>query len=500
MNYKHPLSLILFFLSFISCINTNSEVFNDNSQNDLIIKSDVLNSSFKGNGVQWGGYDLIESWTGNTTLSENDWTKLFKRVRFMQPPLMRIMVTAGWNYSIDNQYIPTKSDPVLCKILSFCQEEGITVIIGEWGHTGGKSIDQAWLENSVRFFDWLINTKGFSCIRYFNMVNEPNGDWSSTKGDYALWKTLINQFHAKLVEKGLDSKITIIGPDVAVWNTGLTSWINNATADLAGKIGTYDIHTYPNESEVRDGTYSKMVKAYRDEVPASKEILMTELGFKYAATSILGKQNLQRIAADKYASDDSNMFVYDAFYGIDMADAMIQNMLAGYGGNILWDLDDAMYNVGGAGSTKLKRWGFWNILGTEKFENPSDENIRPWFYTASLLSRYFPRGSKIYSMSLPNKYGLRAVAGEIKGKYSIAIVNSHTVSYSVDLKMENGKELKDLRVYNYQSGVGKNFTGKIDQDGFAQPESTSQTFNLANGAANVLAIPAKSFCLITNID
>lgn len=471
-----------------------------NTRNDLVIKSAIITQSFIGNGAQWGGYDILSSWTGSPTLSNTDWDKLFKRVRFMRPPLMRIMVTGGWNYLVNNQFDPTNSDPVLIKILDFCQAEGISVMLGEWGHTGGTTIDADWLGKSSRFLEWLVLTKNYTCIKYFNMVNEPNGDWSSINGNYQLWRTLIEQFHAKLIENGLASKIMIIGPDIAIWNKNSTAWVSNANSDLGSKLGACDIHTYPNEEEVRNGSYRGMVKAYRDAAPASKEMVMGELGFKYVTSSVLSNQNLQRIAADKYASDDSNMFVYDAFYGIDIADAMIQNMLAGYAGNILWDLDDAMYNVGGANSTKLKRWGFWNILGSEKFEKSADEDIRPWFYTASLLCRYFPQGTTIHEIGLPDKLGLRAIAGEKNGKYSIAIVNSGKVMYSVDLKMEAGILLQNLKVYKFVSGDGSAFTANVSPEGFAQPLTTGQVFHLTNGESEKLEIPAQSFYLITNLD
>ena len=500
-NLKRLLLLATIFLSCISCGESNNpEISGADLRNDLVIKTEVLNQSFTGNGVQWGGYDMLNSWTGSPTLSESDWNKLFVRIQFMRPPLVRIMVSVGWNYVVDDKFTPAKSEPVLLKILDFCQKEGITVMFGEWGHNGGTDIDQTWLENSAKFIEWLVNTKGYRCIKYFNMVNEPNGDWSSINGNYQLWKRLIEQFHAKLAEKGVDSKIKLIGPDVAVWSTNLTSWVSNASVDLGAKIGAYDIHTYPKETEVRDGSYQKMVKVYRDVAPASKEMLMGELGFKYDASSELGKLNTQRIAADKYASDDSNMSVYDAFYGIDMADAVIQNMRAGYGGSILWDLDDAMYNKGALGATTLKRWGFWNILGAEKFGNPDDENIRPWFYPLSLMCRYFPKESKIYQVTLPDKVGLRAIAGEKDGKYTIAIVNSHTVSYSVNLRMENGITISNAKIYNYQSGKNAAFTGALDANGFAKPETTNATIDLQGDALKQLTIPGQSFYLITNMD
>ena len=500
MDLKQLLLFAIIFMFCTSCSKSDTVSPIEDSRNDLVIKSEVITSSFVGNGVQWGGYDNLNSWTGSPTLSENDWNTLFQRIRFMRPPLVRIMVSDGWNYIIDNQFNPSKSEAVLLKILDFCQQEDISVMFGEWGHRGGTEIDQEWLENSATFIEWLVNTKGYSCIKYFNMVNEPNGNWSTINGNYSLWKTLIEQFHAKLVAKNIDSKIKLIGPDIAIWNTSLTSWISNTHTDLASQISAFDIHTYPNETEVRDGSYQKMVQTYRNAAPSSKEMLMGELGFKYAASSELGKLNAQRIKADKYTSDDSNMFIYDAFYGIDMADAVIQNMRAGYAGNILWDLDDAMYNFPSNGSEKLKRWGFWNILGSEKFENPNDENIRPWFYTMSLMCRYFPKGTKIHSVDLPDKVGLRAVAGEKDGKYTIAIVNSHTVSYSVNLRMENGIEISNAKIYKYQSGKNEAFTGAVDSNGFAKVEISGETIRLTGDAFRKMEIPAQSFFLITNMD
>ena len=467
---------------------------------DITIRNSIITQSFVGNGVQWGGYDILQSWTGNPTLTETDWTTLFQRVRFMHPPLVRIMVDAGWNYLTYDSFDPSKSEHVLFKILDFCQAEGISVMLGEWGHHEGTTIDQAWLENSAKFIAYLLNTKNYTCISYFNMVNEPNGDWSSMNGNYALWESLIDQFQAKLVEKGISSKIKIIGPDIAVWDANLTSWVINSKLDLGDKIGAYDIHTYPTETEVREGTYKNMVKAYKNVSPPSKEILMTELGFKYASVSTLGQQNAQRIANDPFASTDCNMFVYDAFYGIDMADAMIQNMLAGYAGCILWDLDDAMYNIDGGSSTKLKRWGFWNILGSEKFGNPADENIRPWFYPASLLCKYFPQGTSIHDVALPDKKGLRAIEGEKNGKYTIAIVNSNFTNYEISLKMENGVTLSAVNFYKYSAGTGAVFSGKKDANGFALPEETNTTLDLKDGKAKTLTLPAQSFFLFTSMD
>jgi hypothetical protein len=496
---KNIILVLLAILFLVSCKKVPDPPVID-TKNDLTIKTAVITQSFVGNGPQWGGYDVLQTWTGSPTLSEADWNMLYQRVRFMRPPLVRIMIDQGWNYLVNGKYNPSKSDAVLIKILDFCEAESITVMFGEWGHQGGITIDAAWLENSSKFIQYLLTTKNYTCIKYFNMVNEPNGDWSSINGNYSLWKSLIEQFHAKLVEKGIASRIKIIGPDIAIWDANLTSWVSNTNFDLGDKVGAYDIHTYPSETDVREGKYKNTVKAYKNAAPPAKEMLMGELGFKYSSTSTLGIENAKRIANDQYASSDCNMFVYDAFYGIDMADAVIQNMLAGYAGSILWNLDDAMYNIDGGGSTKLKRWGFWNSLGSEKFGNAADENVRPWFYTMSLICKYFPQGTKIYDVTLPDKKGLRAIAGEKNGKYTIAIVNSNFASYEINLKMESGATITAVNSYKYVSGTGAAFTGKKDSNGFALPEETNITLDFKAGNSKTISISGQSFLLFTNME
>lgn len=489
------LTLIL-FICITSC-DSKSDNEKPDSRDDLVVTTEVINQSFVGNGVQWGGYDNIYNWTGNTSLSEEDWNTLFARMKYMRAPLVRIMVSSGWNYMVNNQFDPSKSEGVLFKILDFCQKENIAVMFGEWGHSGGTSINEEWLENSAKFIEYLLNTKQYTCIKYFNMVNEPNGDWSSINGNYPLWKELIEKFYNKLQTKGIASKIKLIGPDIAIWDVNSTWWVSNTKNDLGDKIGAYDIHTYPSESIVRDASYSNIIKAYKTSADPAKEMLMGELGFKYNSSTTLGKENLKRIAADKYASDDSNMMIYESFYGIDMADAIIQNMSEGYGGVIMWMLDDAMYTKDS--ETKLKRWGFWNIMGSEKFNNPSDENIRPWFYPMSLLCRYFPNGTRIFSINLPNKFGVRAIAGEKDGKYTIAIVNSHAVSSSINLRMQERVELKNAKVFEYRSQEGAAFIGNTNENGFAEPKEV-QNINLKGDNYKHMDIPAKSFYLITNMD
>jgi len=467
--------------------------------NDLTISStQTMTTPFVGNGPQWGGYDNIKAWTGSATLNEGDWAKLFTRMDYMRPGLIRIMTAPGWNYIKNNVYNPSVSNDVLFKILDYCQTKGISVMFGEWGQPAlnGNKVDTAWLTKSVRFLDYMMHTKAYTCLKFYNMCNEPAGSWSSIGGDYALWQSTYEEIMKRLEAKGLNSKIAVIAPDVAVWDLNLTSWITRANSFFGDKIGAYDVHTYPTDVQVKGTDYGTMIAGYRAAAPKDKAMIMGELGFKYSAESALGVENLKRIANDPYASEDANMMVYDAFYGVDMADAVIQNMDAGYNGVILWDLDDAMYNVSGK---KLKRWGFWNILGEDAFGGISDEAIRPWFYPMALMCRYFPKGSTIFKANLPNKKGIRAIGGMKDGKYTMAVSNSYTITYTVNLKIAAGPVLTNASCYSYiASESGPSFEGTIDANGFPKPYAV-QTIDFSKNKSFKVTLKPRSFLLITNI-
>lgn len=411
------------------------------------------------------------------------------------------MISAGWSYYDNGEFTPEKCEPILIPILDYCQENNITVQFGEWGHSeSGGEIDEQWMEDSANFLSYLVNNKGYSCIKYFTMTNEPNGDWSTVNGDIALWKQLVTKFYDQCDELGLSSKVEIMGPDVAVWTSAQIPWFTTIKSSMSNQVGAYDIHTYPNEDDVRTTSYSTLLDVYKASSDKSKPIVLGELGLKYKPSGELGIENAQRIAADKYSSSDSQMFVYDAFYGIDVVDATIQTMTAGYAGVIYWMLDDAMYNSDGGASTELKRWGFWNILGEEKFESAEDENIRPWFYPISLMCRYFPSSSQIFDVKLPSpvKSGLRCVAAEHNGKYTIAIVNNGTAEHNFTLKSADFGTLENMVEYRYISGQGAEFEGAIDKDGFPVEAKAARTIDTKRGEA--ITIEPKSFILLTNMD
>ncbi|MDO6519335.1 hypothetical protein Q4562_18950 [Zobellia uliginosa] len=479
------------------------------SETLLIKNQNPLSVDFVGNGAQWGGYELIENFTGVDDFNEADWNTLKERIDFMRPSFMRIMVSAGWNYTdTDGAFQPEKGNNAFHRIMQYCTDNQITVMFGEWGHSylnGDRNqVDETWLDNAVNYLDYLIDTKGYSCIKYYNMINEPNGDWSSTNTDYELWQKVASGFQSRLESKGLHQSVKLAGPDIAVFgDAGAVNWITRSKSKFNEKLGLYDIHAYPTKSFVTEGGYLEMLKAYKGAIPEGEQIVLGEIGIKfYGADADLQTENLNRINADPYASDDSNMSVYDGTYAIDISDAMVQSMMAGFSGALVWDVDDAMYNKSGSGSgpdaKKLKRWGFWNILGEEAFGGASDEEIRPFFYPVSLLCRYFPKGADIYEVQLPNKKGLRAIAAKKGDTYTLAIVNSNFVAYDdLSIKAEDNFSFDGVSQYVCTSMPDGSFQAKVDANGFALP--LEQDMSIPLDGKHKVNIPARSVIVLTNM-
>lgn len=455
----------------------------------------VVSKGYIGNGVQWDPYQG-DYGKGHVEISDADWNKLYKRLDYMRPRFIRVMINT---ISVIKQDKPDFIAGLkqLSKILDYCQSRGVTVIFGDWGNglvdAKSNQINERNLTFAAEYLHFLIAEKGYSCIKYYNLVNEPNGYWASTDGNYSLWENAIRFFYKQISRLDLNKKLSIIGPDVAIWTKAETNWISRCSAGLKDEIGLYDIHTYPSKSTVNKGIYTDILKAYKEKVPTGKKIVMGELGFKFveAEDSAYMKENNRRIAANPNASkDDSQMFVYDFMYGTDMADALIQTINAGYSGSIAWMLDDAMHS--NEAPEKLKIWGFWNILGDEYF-GAEQENIRPWFYAWSLLTRYIPDGSTVFQVNINEGKDVKAVAIEKDGKYTLAVVNVSKQRKNIIMRSGNLNKIKNMKLFVYAKD-----SLKKDKECGLLPEAKALTLDLNRGVS--LDLQGESLTLYTNFD
>lgn len=440
-------------------------------------KKNTVNTPFIGHGVQWSAYPHADSKDAEWgfLMTDEKWNELYKRIDFVKPHIIRVMDVSTWRYykGLDKKGKPildfnTQEIKSLYKLLDYCQKRKIKVLFGEWGAPGLWNLDESipeieraddprWTNMIVKYLEHLIIEKGYTCIQYYNLVNEPNGYWASTDGDWEQWKAGYIQLDKALKTAGLDKYVSLSGPDaVTQWDhpkhpKKAHDWVYSTINELDTITGLYDFHIYADQDLIRTGNFISYLEPFTSEInKTNKPLVLGELGMKYSGD--LKEENTRRGKADPFAGpDDSSMFVYDYFYGVDMADAAIQSMIAGVGGAIAWDLDDAMHTVGDLGEKdQLKKWGMWNILAEEFGDLEVDKKPRPWSYSWTLLCNLFPPESKIYkpAYSVVND-SIRTVASIYKNTFSTAIVNQSKKLKIISLSSEMFSKDKILYLYEY---------------------------------------------------
>ena len=264
----------------------------------------------------------------------------------------------------------------------------------------------------------FLHDRKYTCIRYYNLINEPHGSWSNVTLED--WRTALLNLEQEFKRRGLDRKIGIAAPD---GDRNLTTR-SLCDPDLRRLTGIYDEHWYVFREEIRRG----LLELYARE--QLRQIRRADPGKPF----ILGELGIM----DGKTERDQNPDVFRFWYGLAMADAAIQTLRAGVSGVIAWDLDDAMYFLGDGEEymnaltdelppdayDRRKIWGMWNILGEEN-GHPEEEQLRPWFLAWAALARTFPAGCEPVEVDATGIPGLRVAAATLpsSGEYSIAIVN-----------------------------------------------------------------------------
>ncbi len=465
------------------------------------VTSEVVSTGYIGNGVEWDPYDEAEAW--GTTVSEADWQKLFKRLDFMRMGYVRCMINSPFRYydPTTGKYDKTRNIESLSRVLRYCTDNNITVMYGEYNPpTWDMKADQAWVDMSIDYLNYLVNELGFSCIKYFVIFNEPDGDWASTNGDYELWQSMLLRFHNKMKEyPGLSENVKLAAPDVVVDYQNPSSkydavgWIKQTAEKVDTLVGLYDLHAYPGQHEVRSGLYAEILARHKEFVPVGKKIVLGEAGYKYwrKADSLLMQEYNRRVKEHPFTKGtDSNMLVYDYFYGLDMALLCMEVMNAGYAGIAAWMLDDAMHSSGDSGKTEdIKLWGMWNILGKEVFNDASQEEIRPWYYTWALMCRYFPKGTSILKSMYNQAHGICMTAGEYEGTHTVAVVNFGDTDKELNISLPF--DFQHASKYLYEED-----NMKINEHGHPLPCESE----LSIGGQYHTTLKARSFMLLTNMN
>jgi len=457
---------------------------------------DVRVPSFLGLGIQWDPYSYPPQ--------SEAWKLTLKRLDYARPAFFRVMLGArDYCLGFDStnrdlpRYVWSQGEPAIRKrlgslldILDYAQSRNVEVLLGEWAWPGRlgngtngiirRPDDPRWARLIADFVNWLRVQRGYSVIRMYNMMNEPNGGWMWPGGkvDYEAWALGVRHLRKEFDARGLNN-LPIVGPD----NSGNWEWIDRVSHEMPECIGQWEMHWYARDQEILGGEIEKLLSDKRrvvlanDTQAGSKRLFLAESGL-----------------LDGKCNGDQQPRVKTFAYGVLMADYVAQVARAGWMGACAWDLDDAMHTVRGHPAvpeeTTLKVWGFWNTQGSA-MGHPEDENIRPWFYAWSLMSRHFTRGSRIVVAHQPDLPHLRLMAGASPdgGILSLMLVNNDDEGRTVAVSIP-GAGRKTLRRYNYFDA-----DRPTDADGFPVPKETVPEVDLEVGVK--ITMPSRGVVLLS---
>jgi hypothetical protein len=465
--------------------------------------SKTVVESFMGLGIQWDPYDCY--WP-----SPASWKLMLERLDYCKPTFFRVMWGAGaycngfdqdgkpkyvWD---EGEAAATQKLGHLFAILDYAQLRNIDVMLGEWGppngmkSADGKALngpqDPRWARIVADFVKYVATSRKYTIIKYYNLMNEPNGGWMWPAGkvDYAAWSTGIRNLRKEFDARGLQT-LPIVGPD----NSGNWEWLDRCAKDLPQELGHWEMHWYVMDKEVLEGQIEKLLSGKREMLLKTDPQAAKKRRFMGEAGVMEGRCN-----------GDQQPRVKTFVYGVLMADYMAQVARAGWMGGAAWDLDDAMHCVNGGhkpvppDDKTLKIWGFWNTQGAA-MGHPEDENIRPWFYPWSLMTRLFPAGCRIVATELPALPAFRSVAmtkpNGAKHDLSIMLVNDSDAARTVTLKVPSVSAATTLKQYNYFDS-----DRPVDKDGFPIVKATLEKADLKAGVE--VGLPSRGVVFLTTME
>ena len=453
----------------------------------------TISSNIMGTGVQ------IDPYVYPPTPAH--WRTIVRRLDFMQPSFLRVIAVHN------AEYAGTRP------ILSWAQRHGSSVILGTWWPEPLiKPVKKNMAESRVRLWArrvalqvrFLRNNRGFTCIRFYNFINEPE------RVPISRWAVLARNLYAAFQHVGLADKVRIIGPDtygdpaanypksIALkWNRSAAArsgynWplLAQVAHEASSYIGMFDIHWYARDGEIYNNTIMPTLAREKRMVESLAPNARNKLFVISESGLIQGRCN-----------GDQQPRVKTFGYGVLMADYAAQVFRAGWNGISAWDLDDAMHVVNGKpiihppGKLTLKIWGFWNSQGAA-MGNPADFNIRPWFYTWSLLSRMFPAGTRIVDSTEPtgskrfrSLAGIRMVNNRLV--MSIALINDVKKRRIITVRIPADSHATNLTEYRY-------FRGDRPVNGQGFPIAAKVLHHVHPAGGVTINMPGRGVVLLTN--
>ena len=483
------LALLLSVCALAGCGGEGDQYGDPNANREIPSDSVKLELERESNGksVQMVGTELDPHFlTGNVgrtmtsqadgstvTVKESDWTDyILPRMREMKLGYIRTMLFPSWWAKEETCYTnraytwDSANMEDLYLVLDAAQELGMEVCLTVWYWDCDYARDEGWTlpqkgegdrvfaEVFADCVDYLINTRGYTCVRYITPVNEPNsvfGEHYSPVQAIEAYVSMCTELDRVFREKGIREKVKFSLSDDA----RSSSWLYQTCELLQGVYDVVNSHTYDfgaadsNQDIVDQGTYC--LKNY---VEAADEYNVPHVYGEFGTDIYSGTSNwkepsrglqIARIAANMFQSGSCGMSYWMLYcyywYWLEQ----------GHGN------DNAM--------------GLWGN---------ADENYScyPVYYAYSMLTRFVRAGMEIYPVQTddPNLVAVGFKSGE---DWTYLVVNdSETESKKISF-LNNARFPGAMKRYVYDQNNVPTDNKVIASNGTVTPDGRVLTDMLA---------------------
>ncbi len=465
----------------------------------------VIQKYFGGLGVEWGAYEDTDK------LVEGGWERVLEHMDHLNAARIRLMVSYDWfvanfddkgdedknndtwTYNFTNKYAAN-----MIEILEYCQVHSIDVAFGAWNviadlSDGGShdvwgmmdevTSDIRWAKVSADTLDFLVNKKGFTCIKWFVNTNEPNykgyqGSSKNYNNTYEKWQQGVINVRKAFDEIGLQ-KIGIIGGDTTGFE-GSQEYLINIARNIKDKVGDYGVHLYLTNYAIGTGEMGEKINSLYDQIKAIDPGLgVTRQANIWEAGLFDGKDQ----------ATDCQTTIRTTNYALRMTTYTIQALQSRINGITYWDFDDAMHFMYTSNSMTPKEWGMFSSLADA---SSGKQELRPWYHTSTLLCNIFRKGNKIFNGSyVDNSFRSIATISQDGKQGGFVASNSGTKAVEKTFRFEEEVEGDKLYVYVFNAS-----SYKLGADGYIVPNY------VIDGSLNSeikMTIPVSTAVFVSNV-
>jgi hypothetical protein len=390
-------------------------------------------------GSAWGGNPPVEylpAWgEGPPTGYQQQWDDLKKHFQWLGLDFVRVELEMRMYEPEKGKFDWQNSEmKTLYRILDICQENHADVFLTQmWQDAAWNTIPGVAAVNSApksvpdfaaglgTLMEHLVHEKGYTCIRWLCLVNEPGDDGGWWLGAYKHPRSLMPAIHAVRAE--LDRRkipIAISGPD-SVYEDDLNSPIFNWDDP---SVGAFDLHYYSENNRISMEWIKPYVqKAHARGIP----IFLSELG-SFVGAKLDGSEPTMTVCAN-YPNQLYN------------AEKILLGLNLGMDGFNRWsftnrgDLD---------GEWQLVRtWDpiRWNYL-------PRVTPAPVPYYTYGILTRFIAKHSRILAIDLGSPRILASALLSPAGNMTVIVLNKS--AHQEQMTLEVPQNLGKPEFYKYQ--------------------------------------------------